>query len=304
MAIITRCRMPPENSCGYSLARCSRSAPGRGRAARWPASRASPRDVPRSQHQGLGRAGRPRCSTGLSAASGVLEHHRHLVAAHAPVLLRGSESRARSMPSKRTLPPDHPCPSSGSRPITASAVTDLPQPDSPTMARVSAGLDPGRTARRRRARCRRRCRNSTREVGDLDSSGAGAGALSRLAAASSARFRELGGSWRQPQVERVRRASAEHHQGQNGRRPADERNSSRCGVPRRPTAAVCSIMMPQVVDGGRTPMPRNDSTASVADHAGHSMSAAAPYTGAIALGSTCRNMMRRSGGPSACAAVT
>ena len=55
--------------------------------------------------------------------------------------ISSSESASSSLPSKRTLPPVMRPVAAGSSCMTANADTDLPEPDSPTMATIS----PGRT---------------------------------------------------------------------------------------------------------------------------------------------------------------
>ena len=68
-------------------------------------------------------------------------------------------------------------------------------------------------------------------------------------------------------------------------------------------SAPLLIMMPQEIAGGRTPMPRNASTASAPMIPAIEVGTSA-VTGPIALGSTWRNITRRSEAPSALAAVT
>src|SRR3546814_338738 len=87
-------------------------------------------------------------------------------------------NRSRSCPSKAARPPTTSIGGRGSRPMSASAVTDLPQPLSPTMARVSPGPIAKATSSTMFARlsCRRRERPWTPRRGCRCGATAGPGA--------------------------------------------------------------------------------------------------------------------------------
>ena len=132
IAIMTRCRMPPESWCGYSSIRLaaagtrtrSRSSIARDRASRrdkcWWRRSTSPICL-------------PTVKTGFSEVMGswnTMEMSRPRISRSCRGL-----SVSSSRPSSRTEPDTlAPC---GCRPKTDSAVIVLPQPDSPTMAKTS-----------------------------------------------------------------------------------------------------------------------------------------------------------------------
>ena len=121
-----------------------------GRAARPPPPAASfLRHVPVLE-QHLGDLGADRDGR-VQRGQRVLEDHRHVRAAQ-PAQRRGRSRRA--APARRTGPTRSPAtPRSGSRPMIASEVTDLPQPDSPTRPIVSPGATAKLTPSTARVRC-------------------------------------------------------------------------------------------------------------------------------------------------------
>jgi hypothetical protein len=78
---------------------------------------------------------RPQHITGLSAVIGSWK----IIAIRAPrrVRSRAAPARSRSSPSSEIRPADATSSPLGRRPMTACAVTDLPEPDSPTTHRIS-----------------------------------------------------------------------------------------------------------------------------------------------------------------------
>ena len=136
MAIITRWRMPPDSWCGI-LVDAQLAAPGCAPArsisiARSRASASADAAVPL---QRLGDLRADACSTGLSEVIGSWKIMADLLAAQ---VLRSPARAARAgrRPSKR-IEPATVCPGgSGTRRMMDSAVTLLPQPDSPTIASV------------------------------------------------------------------------------------------------------------------------------------------------------------------------
>ena len=84
---------------------------------------------------------------GLSERQRVLVDHRHVVAEQPPPRPARTSSAG---PGRRSGSRRRPARSRGCRPMTVSAVSDLPQPDSPTSPSTSPGPDV-------EARCRRRC---------------------------------------------------------------------------------------------------------------------------------------------------
>ena len=137
IAIITRWRMPPESWCGY----CCR--------------RRSPSVMPTSWSSSIARAlacasvifrwmnsGSMICSpierTGLSEVIGswkIIEISRPRIAR-----MSSAESLSRSRPSNSTRPWVTRPAGLASRPMIASDDTDLPQPNSPTIATISPRL--------------------------------------------------------------------------------------------------------------------------------------------------------------------
>ncbi len=138
MAIITRWRMPPDSWCGYWLSRLSGSVMPTSVSSSTARARAAASSMRRWIVSGS-MIWSPILRTGLSEVIGSWK----IMAISRPRTRRISSSeRARSsLPSKRTLPPVMRPVAAGSRRMTASAETDLPEPDSPTIATIS----PGRT---------------------------------------------------------------------------------------------------------------------------------------------------------------
>jgi hypothetical protein len=144
IAITTLWRIPPENWCGYCLTRSS----GFGMPTSVKSSTArsfalcpeSPRCFCR-----LSVIWRPTLIVGSSEVIGSWK----TIAIFDPriVCIRCSESLRRSCPSKIASPPLIKVFASGRRRIRLLAVTVLPEPDSPTMARVSPRLRSKETPR-------------------------------------------------------------------------------------------------------------------------------------------------------------
>ncbi len=137
IAIITRWRMPPDSSCGNCFMR--RRASGMRTEsstamARFSAS-ASPRPLCRRSPSTICV---PMLSTGLRLVIGSWK----IMAMSSPRMscISGSDSLNRSRPWKIAVPAVMRPPGLGRRPINESAVTDLPDPDSPAMHKVSPAL--------------------------------------------------------------------------------------------------------------------------------------------------------------------
>src|SRR6266498_605764 len=139
MAIIMRCRMPPLNWWGYCESRRSGSetptseSSSTARARDWEA--VMPRWI-----STVSVSWRPTDSTGLSDVIGSWK----IMPMSLPRIRRisSSERARRSRPLKTMRPPTIRPAGAATRRITESALTDLPQPDSPTSATVS----PARTS--------------------------------------------------------------------------------------------------------------------------------------------------------------
>ncbi len=133
IAIITRWRMPPDSWCGYSPARRVLRNPHE----REHLDRAVERRAPRQvlvQRDGLGDLiadGHHR----IEARHRLLEDHAIRLPRIARICAGGSVSR--SLPSKRMLPATMRPDGGGTSRMIDSAVTDLPQPLSPTTPSVS-----------------------------------------------------------------------------------------------------------------------------------------------------------------------
>ena len=132
IAMSARWRMPPENSCGYCRARRSGSGSPAAASAATTFSSTS-RRVASPCTSRVSATWRPTVVTGLRLDMGSCGTR--------PICrprirrIRASSRPTSSWPAKRTEPPvTRPLP--GSSPITDMAVVDLPEPDSPTMARV------------------------------------------------------------------------------------------------------------------------------------------------------------------------
>ena len=163
MAIMTRWRMPPENSCGYWSMR--RRGVGDAHALQHVDGtlRAAVSLRPSCAHQHLGHlAGR--CEIRIERRHRVLEDHGDLAAADA-VELAGAASPSRSCAAEA-----HAAAWRGrcaaSSPMMARKTWLLPEPDSPTMPSVSPGSSAkleavARRAPRRRASRSGRCRSWT-----------------------------------------------------------------------------------------------------------------------------------------------
>ncbi len=131
--------MPPENWCGYCRTR-SRAPGMRTRSISSTAlARASLRDMPRCTVN-ISASWSPTVSTGFRADSASWK----TIAISAPRIRRRSSSLSfsRSRPWKTTSPPVIRPGGVSRMPMTACAVTDLPDPDSPSTARVSPSSTP------------------------------------------------------------------------------------------------------------------------------------------------------------------
>jgi hypothetical protein len=134
MAIITRWHMPPDNSCGKASSRaagsgmptCTSSASARARAGapRSPSCRASTSMICA-----------PTVATGFSEDIGSWKIMESALPRTSCIVASGNASRSR--PSSSTCPASMRAGGTGSRRIRARAVSDLPQPLSPTSASVS-----------------------------------------------------------------------------------------------------------------------------------------------------------------------
>ena len=245
IAIITRWRMPPEKRCGYSLqrARARRDAHALEDAQRLRLAR--PRRAGRGDSVSASAIWKPTVSTGLRLVIGSWK----IIAISLPRTLRISSSRSasRSRPSSSDAALDRGrSPPRRSR-MSDSAVTLLPEPDSPTIASVSRGssskerfFDDRRPAARP---TRKRRRQVLRRRG-------------RRAVIGSGLALQLG-------VDGVAQAVAEQVERE------DRRAGSR-GSARRASQALSRmfskpsrIMPPQVGVGGLTPSPMKASEASV-----------------------------------------
>jgi hypothetical protein len=132
MAIITRWRIPPENSCGNAPARCcARGMPTS-------SSSSTARRIAASLEMSLWTRTAsaiwwPTVYTGVSADSGSWKIIAMLLPRRRAKLR--SSSPASSWPLSRTEPSTRAV--AGSKPITARADADLPEPDSPTIPSTS-----------------------------------------------------------------------------------------------------------------------------------------------------------------------
>ncbi len=133
MAIMARCFMPPENWNGYSSRRRAGSGMPTARSSRSASSRALLPERPRWV-----ASTSPICCATVSTGLRLVAGSWKIMAMSRPRTSRicASVSCSSSRSSSRTLPPATK-PASGNRRISARAVMDLPQPDSPSSAKVS-----------------------------------------------------------------------------------------------------------------------------------------------------------------------
>ena len=136
IAIITRWRMPPEKRCGYSWKRDFAAGMRTFSSRRIVSASAAERDRPRCRIS-ASAIWKPMVSTGLRLGHRLLEDHRDLVAADLAHLRFGQRQQLLAGELDRALDAAR-CPGGVSRMID-SAVTLLPEPDSPTIATVSLG---------------------------------------------------------------------------------------------------------------------------------------------------------------------
>ncbi len=143
IAIIARCSCPPESSCGYAfrIRRGSRSPADR-------SSSSTRAETPaRSRSVGCARTASAICvpidSTGVNEFIG--SWNTTPMPAPRTARSRSADAPTSSSPRKRTLPVTRA--SGGSSPSTLIALTDLPDPDSPTSARTRPGVSVKETSR-------------------------------------------------------------------------------------------------------------------------------------------------------------
>ncbi len=133
IAIITRWRMPPENSCGYALSRCrAPEMPTRSRRLN-ASARASRRPSPRWMRSGSAICS-PIVKTGLRLDIGSWKIIEMSLPRSRPI--SRLERPSSSAPWNR-IDPDTTSPGWGTRPRIDRHVTLLPEPDSPTSPSVS-----------------------------------------------------------------------------------------------------------------------------------------------------------------------
>ena len=129
--------MPPENSCGKAVARRSRVRDAdqveQFDGARW---RAAPRPTPLVDPDRLGDLVADPVDRG-ERGERVLEDHRDRAVPRIAGQLLVAEPEQFAARRSRTEPVTRAC--VRQQPHTASAVTDLPEPDSPTMPSTSPG---------------------------------------------------------------------------------------------------------------------------------------------------------------------
>ena len=131
-AIITRCSMPPESSCGYCASRRSPSSMPTSRRASTARCCASLRDGAPVRAQRLGHEVADRAHR-VDVRARVLEDHRDLAAVVTQRIRRAAHRRRGRRSGSR---PPTAAPAGSSRAI-ARAVIDLPEPDSPTRPTAS-----------------------------------------------------------------------------------------------------------------------------------------------------------------------
>ena len=261
IAIITRWRWPPDSWWGY--ARAVRS--GRGRPTSSSAS--SVRAVRLGPVQAVGTQALDDLRTDphqrVERGHRVLVDHRDL-ARPGPTCGRVRTGSAARGPPRRTEPPVTAMPS-GSRPITDSAVSDLPLPLSPTKATVSparTSKDTPRTTGVRRPPDRISVRRSrtARTTSSGVPAGPSAGSFARRHAnprrgpgSSVGRRRVEGGA--EPVAEQVQGRGPRRRSRRPGRSASTRRRPPGCGR-RSPSGRGTA-------SGGCVPRPRNDSADSV-----------------------------------------
>jgi hypothetical protein len=129
IAIMTRCRWPPDSSCGYADARAAGSSTCSSRSA----TRSSTSVAPGSCRRiGSAICAAIRC-TGLSEC--IAPWNTIEASAHRSARSRPQDSAPTSVPRTSTCPPT--CAVRGSSRSAASASVDLPHPDSPASPSVS-----------------------------------------------------------------------------------------------------------------------------------------------------------------------
>jgi hypothetical protein len=133
MAIMARCRIPPEKLCGCSPNRRLASGIRTSSRSRSVSASAAAASMPRWRRR-TSATWNPTVRTGLRLVMGSWKIMP--IAPPRTSRIAASSSASRSVPSSLTEPSMRPTPCWTSRMIE-SAVTDLPEPDSPTTATVS-----------------------------------------------------------------------------------------------------------------------------------------------------------------------
>ena len=200
MAIITRWRCPPESSCGKA-----RSAPsGSGRCTSRRAASASCSTSRGSRPRWtchISPIWRPTRMSGLSAVIGSW----NTIATRRPRSARHSSGdlARRSSPDNSMRPPTTDRPGA-SNPMTAEAVTDLPDPLSPTTHRISPAARVSETSSMAKARSAPRGRRTLRfsMVSRVIAHWPGAGSARRSALAPAARRPEWSAGSQRPEWRR------------------------------------------------------------------------------------------------------
>ena len=183
IAISTRCRIPPENSCGYSRNRRS----GRGIPTRRISSIARSRRPARLRSV-CWRSASVICSSTRSTGFRKVIGSWKIIEISPPRSARSGRSRraSTSRPPYMTRPDVSAW--LGSRRISERSVALFPQPDSPTTPKISprsrSKLTPSTASTVPASVLKRTCRSSTRSSGSVDTggscpAGAGGGSVAR-----------------------------------------------------------------------------------------------------------------------------
>ncbi|MGY3120698.1 hypothetical protein ACVWXQ_004635 [Bradyrhizobium sp. S3.14.4] len=162
IAIITRWRMPPEKRCGCSWKRDAAAGMRTRSSRRMVSASAAARDRPRCWIS-ASAIWKPMVSTGLRLVIGSWK----IMATSLPrtSVMLASDSVSRSRPASVTRPSTRPL-SFGMSRMMESAVTLLPEPDSPTIATVSLAAISNDTSRTTGIHCRSRRKDVVRPATD------------------------------------------------------------------------------------------------------------------------------------------
>src|SRR5216683_143462 len=223
IAIITRCRMPPESWCGYSVMRRSAS----GMCTRRSISTARRSEVARSScwcSISVSPICRPTVSTGLSDVIGSWK----IIEMSLPRMRRiaASSRSSRSTPWKRMAPETIRPGGVWMRRRIDSEVTDLPQPLSPTIANVSPSateIETPSTARTTPSRVKKYVRRSSTSRSGFAAAAAATTRISTAAAVTTSSSQASRSSHPpgETRVERVAQPVADEVDRQDGKRQAD-----------------------------------------------------------------------------------